>query len=202
MFNVKTFLTNKFCNFQKENHFLGQLRLTKLSEKLFLNVIFQPIPTRYISLLTRDKDYYFPKEYIEMLKEYNGFTLFCHSILLYGMNQTEVRGYKITDIVEYNMLIRSKYPNFPTDYLALGRFKAYEFCIKKNDDSGNIYIINLFDGKKYCYFRNLNECIEYCVRKAADLYNEEGYLKQPLDEELTPLTNRYPEDPFKHLQNK
>lgn len=170
-------LEDLYGPWRREKDYLYNCVLSKYSDKIYLNVLF--INSEYkknISFFNQNK-ITLSSELQSFYKNYNGITLFSHSFVIYGYVETLEPGYTPLNLATQNMRIRVKNKAWDDNYVSIGKYGKYDFCLKRSDRSEKIYVIDRFTTKIKTTFSSFDQLLDYCVKKISTLYDQNGLKK-------------------------
>lgn len=175
MNKIDTILEEKYGAFRKEKGYLFNGVLSKFSSAIYLNVLFiEPKYKENISYL-KSNGVYIPKEVDEFYQQYNGLALFSHSLAIFGYITSLDMGYTPLGMQRMNMMTRLKNKSWDDNYLSIGKYSSFDFCLSKKGKDNNIYVIERRTCKLVRTFCSFNELLDYCINKLSKLYDKEGY---------------------------
>ena len=175
MNNIYDFLKQKYGTWKSEKKYSYNGVLSKYSDTSYLNVLFvNPEYKNNIAFL-KSNGIIIPKEIDEFYRKYNGIALFSQSFVVFGYITSIDMGYTPLGMQRMNMMIRLKNRAWDDSYVSIGEYANFDFCLKKKDQSGTIFVID----RKTCHikrtFNSFSELLEYSVVELSKLYDKDGY---------------------------
>ena len=135
---------------------------TRFSNSIYLNVIFFLDKTNSVLWFLKNNNCE-TKNIKNFYSECNGLTFFNHSLVIYGYCKVLEKGYIPLDAEMSNRNISIKNKNWDKHYISIGEYSNYAFCLKRNDSTGLIYVVNKNNNLIKRSFLDLEELINYCV---------------------------------------
>lgn len=175
MFAIDAELEQKFGSWKREKNYLYNCVLDKYSNKIYLNALFcEPELKKNIGFL-KTEHIEITKDISKFYEKYNGITLFSHSFVIYGFINSIEAGYTPLGLERMNMQLRFYNKLWDNNYISIGEYSDYAFCLKRRDRTGTLYVINKENNNFVKTFSSLNDLLEYCITRLARLYDENGY---------------------------
>lgn len=175
----------------EDKFYIKQCNLSRYSPKTFLNVLFKSIDKSKYERVEKVLNCKLPQELMDLYENYNGVMLFAQTFRIFGVGVESLQSpYSTLDIVNENITIQKKYPNWDPNFVNFGyQGSRYRFCYHR-DDMKKIYVVDRQSMEIVHEFENLDKLMKYYVEKLSKYYNDNGYLINKTDEELKfPLGN-------------
>lgn len=148
----------------------------------YLHIIFNPIKQKELDLLIREIGVELPHDYIRLIKLYNGLILYSGTLAIYGFGRE-----LMNETLQVNRNPNYEFPYHLSDYnqnitinrqLIIGSFDDMRLVYKLQDTENNVYLLDSKDKIMSCW-RNLDEAISHLLDKLANLYDQNGIVKNP-----------------------
>ncbi len=196
MKRVKNVLESEYGKWFKEKNYLCNCILNHFSNETYLNVLFdKPEYKKNIEYLKKN-GIEISRSIDNFYKEYNGVSLFSHSLVIYGYINNLEMGYTPLNAESMNLRIRARNKQWNDEYISFGEYSRFNFCLKRKDKSGTVYIINRFDNQLIRTFSDFDELLEYAIDKLIKLYDINGIRKNIDKSSKSSLDNRSTEEIF------
>ena len=167
-------LEQRYGSWRKEKNYLFNCVLTRYSSSIYLNVLFnEPEYKKNIEYL-KSQNIEIDNSIKGFYEAFNGITLFSHSLVIFGYVNSLERGYTPLNMESMNVRIKAKNRQWDCDYCSIGEYSKFDFCLKRRDKQGTIYVINRFDNRLVRTFPNLDSLLEYAVSKLMQRYDQSG----------------------------
>lgn len=173
--NFEKLLENKYGGWINGAFYKKQCKISSISERTYLNVLFNPIDQRYYETIEKILNWVVCDDLKHLYTKYNGMMLFCQSFRIFGVN---INGgdYKTLDLLIENGRIESKFKKKFDDYVTFGYYAEYSFFYKRNGEDLMIYIYSRNSGKFIKTFDNLNQLFDYYIPALMKEYDGDGIV--------------------------
>ena len=180
MRDFKKELEDKWGKFEKTEYLMRQKKLIQLSEKHYLNKLYNPINIKEYSIVEDKLNCKLLPELIEFYKKYNGASLFSHSLVILGLNTFKLREDKIygpIDFIRQNVMSSLSYKNHEyKDLIVFGYAGICLFCYNKKEFK-KIYVIENKTNTIVHIFASFDECFNFYFDYLFNEYDNDGMKK-------------------------
>ena len=178
MDDFKRTLEERFGAWALNKRVLFNCDLSKYYSGMYLNALFLDSKIKEMKKIFKKEKVCFGKHLDGFYSAYNGMTLFCHSLVIYGVSNKVESGYCPLDIERMNHMLEMKFPQWNNELYSLGHYFNFEFCLKRNSDDETIFVIDKRDNLKVVrIFGNVDLLLEYCIDKIVNFYDSTGIKK-------------------------
>lgn len=181
MDNMFLKLEKKYGKWNKEKKYLYNCVMPQF-RNVYLNILFIDSEYRKIKETFERHNLEMSNSIKKFYKEYNGVSLFGQSFVIFGHVEKVEMGYTPLGIDRMNTMLRVKNTSWDNDFVAIGECSKLNFCLKRKDKSGTIYIINRFNNNIVKKFSSFDEMMKYFIEKLLKIYNSNGILTTRLKE--------------------
>ena len=184
-------LENKWGEFVKIGHALCNKQMSFISDKAYLNVLYEPQTTAIQEVFNSFGCNVLP-ELLTFYKQYNGCSLFFSILNIFGIQSFDKEIYEPYDLEFENRIIQETFKN--DNYIFFASLGGdYAFAYKK-DECSKVYAVKKGKKKVLKKFDNFELWFSYYFETLYDEYNEEGEKKHP--------NKRYKEIPALYHETK
>lgn len=186
-------LETKYGSWKKEKKYFFNCEQFKYRNPTRLNLIYnEPKYNQNLAFLSKE-NVVCGSDLLEFYKNYNGLSFFQHSFVIFGYQPSLEIGYVPLDMASMNRNLKIRHKNWNNDFVSIGEYGKYDFCLYKGDNQGTIYIVDRETSKIANKFKTFNDLIEYSVAKLLTMYDKDGY-KIGVSKNTVPIHNISLED--------
>lgn len=169
-------LKSKWGGFIKNGHAFCNQQMPFISDKAYLNVLYEPQTTAIQEVFNSFGCNVLP-ELLDFYKKYNGCRLFFSSLNIFGIQCFDEEIYEPFDLALENHIIQETFKdNNYVFFASLGG--DYAFAYKKGECS-KIYAVKKGKKKVLKEFDNFDSWFSYYFDALYEEYDEEGQKKHP-----------------------
>ena len=189
MVDFKSKLEQKWGPFEKDDFFWKQRNIAKISNRIFLNVLFIPIGEKPYRIFEEHYNCKLPDELMEFYKYYNGIMLFSQSFRIFGVNIFTDTTYKTLDLGFENsrLYFHKRCPQY-ADMISFGYYAEWNFCFDRTKKEKKIYVISRNTYELVHTFDSLQQLFDHYLPPLIAEYDEDGNKIHPTEKWLTELS--------------
>lgn len=197
MADFKRVLEERFGVWTLDKQVLLNCDLSKCYRGMYLNALFPDSKIKEMKKIFKQEKLCFGEHLNGFYSAYNGMTLFCHSLVIYGVSSKVESGYCPLDIEKMNRMLQMKFSQWDNELYSIGHYFNFEFCLKRNSVNETIFVIDKRNNLKVVRtFDDVDFLLEYCIDKIANFYDSTGIKKSNKTLNRNWMNNMASEDIF------
>ena len=188
MVEFRNKLEEKWGLFEKTDSFWKQRNIAKISDRVYLNVLFVPIEEKNYRIFEERYHCKLSKELNEFYKHYNGIMLFSQSFRIFGMNTLGGTGYQTLSLAFENTRLnfKNRCPKY-ADMISFGYYAEWNFCFDRTKKEKTIYVISRNNYELVHTFDGLQQLFDHYLPPLIAEYDDEGNKLHPKKDNGLPL---------------